>query len=48
METKIRNPKTNRLISINGTTYKNLIKLDNYRKEDLQKLILNPSLKIQP
>jgi hypothetical protein len=35
---KIRSPKTNRMITINGPAYKNLIKKDNYTENQLLKI----------
>lgn len=41
---KIKNPKTKRLITVNGQAYKNLIKNDYYLETDLKLLITTPNL----
>ncbi len=46
VKTRIRSPKTKRLITVNGEAYKKLTHL--YRESDLKLLILNPNLKIEP
>lgn len=45
---RIKSPKTKRLVTINGVAYKNLIKVDHYRDEDLKLLITDPNLIIYP